>query len=125
MSMKFFILLANISTASSPGIYSYSEKYPGAGYSRRLGNLHTVVYNFDNFSGSIVLQGTLAKDPQDNDWIDISDTVTGGDDSTAIGGDSTIVGTRNVSLNFSGNFAWIRCKYYVEQGTIAKVSFGF
>ena len=117
MATKFHILLENISTENAPGSYSYSEKRPGAGYSRRNSGLHTAIYKFNNFSGSVTLQASLNRDPSETDWVDILET--------DIGGDSTDVGTQNVTRNFSGNFLWIRCKYSVTNGTITQITFGF
>jgi len=125
MATKFHILLENISAAAPSGEYNYSDKKPGAGYSRRNSSLHTAVYKFDNFSGSVVLQASLMRNPEETDWVDITDTSSGGGDSTSVGGDSTVIGTQNVTRNFSGNFAWIRCKYHIDNGTITQITFGF
>lgn len=117
MATKFHILLENISFENAPNEYSYSIKKPGAGYSKRNSGLHTAVYKFNNFSGSAVLQGSLMRDPGEEDWVDII--------NTDIGGDSSDVGTQNITRNFSGNFLWIRCKYSVINGTITQITFGF
>ena len=117
MATKFHILLENISAENAPDTYSYSSKEPGAGYSKRNSALHTAIYKFNEFSGSVVLQGTLMRDPEEQDWVDILDT--------DIGGDSTDIGTQNVTRNFSGNFMWVRCKYSVTNGTITQITFGF
>ena len=117
MATKFHILLENISAENTPGQYSYSDKRPGAGYSQRTSNLHTAVYKFNNFSGSVVLQGSLMRDPAEADWVDII--------NSDVGGDSSDIGTQNIIRNFSGNFLWIRCKYSVTNGTITQITFGF
>ncbi len=117
MATKFHILLENISAENAPNEYSYSNKRPGAGYSRRSSSLHTAIYKFNNFSGSVVLQGSLMRDPEEADWVDIT--------NTDVGGDSTSIGTQNITRNFSGNFLWIRCKYSVTNGVITQITFGF
>ena len=117
MATKFQTLLENISAENDPDEYSYSEKKPGAGYSRRASGLHTSIYKFNNFSGSVVLQGTLTRDPEEKDWVDII--------NSDVGGDSSDIGTQNITRNFSGNFLWVRCKYSVTNGTITQISFGF
>jgi len=116
MSNETIQLLSNITAEANNAAYSYSNKDIGAGYHKKLNNLHTAVYTVDSFEGTIKLQATLALDPSDSDWFDITDS--------SFGGDSTITGgTTTYTVNFSGNFVWIRAAYNLQDGTIVSVQY--
>lgn len=118
MSKESYILVSNITSESAVGAYVYSEKQQGAGYHRQNDSLHTVIYQVDNFIGVIKLQGTLEIYPGENDWADISDTVLGlNDDSSAW--------TTTQSINFTGNFVWLRAAYSLQNGTIAQIRYNY
>jgi hypothetical protein len=89
------------------------EKFKGDGYYGRADGLHTVAYYLNGFLGVIKIQGSLATDPDSNDWFDIDGT-TEGDGSTVL--------TENTFKNFTGNFMWVRViitEY--SAGTVNKV----
>ena len=89
------------------------EKFKGDGYYGRADGLHTVAYYLDGFLGVIKIQGSLATDPDSNDWFDI--------DGTSVGDGSTIL-TENSFKNFTGNFMWIRVVVNeFTAGTVSKV----
>lgn len=117
MSIEIYSLLSNITVASTDATFSYGEKSKGAGYHKGNSGLHTVVYNLDNFAGSIKLQGTLELYPGDADWVDII--------GTDLGGDSTAVGTALKTRNFTGNFLWIRAAYNLHNGTITEIRYNY
>jgi hypothetical protein len=125
MSSEIFILLENTNAESNDSAFLYSDKRPGAGYHKSLDNLHTAVYSVVDFLGGIKLQATLAVDPSDTDWFDINNTQVGGSENTLISGDSSIFGTQTLSVNFSGNFVWVRAAYNVQNGAITKISYTF
>lgn len=96
------------------------EKFKGDGYYGRSDGLHTVQIDLNEFIGRIELQGTLAIDPQDDDWFSIS---LGGDitatvDTTGLVSSSNtvviITYTENETsvntYNFTGNYVWLRAK---------------
>lgn len=118
MSNETQVLLSNITTESVGSAFSYSNKKPGAGYHRYADPLHTAVYAVDSFKGTIKLQGTLATDPADADWFDIDNTTLGA------GADSSFW-TTTKSVNFTGNFVWIRAVYNLVNGTITSVQYNF
>lgn len=93
-----------------------SDKQKGAGYHNITNSLHTLVYSVTDFKGSIKLQGTLALDPADIDWVDIPETV--------IGGDSSVFSALE-PVNFTGNFVWIRAVYTLEDGTITEIRYNY
>jgi|LauGreDrversion4_2_1035121.scaffolds.fasta_scaffold738469_2 hypothetical protein len=122
MSKESHLLLENISAEAVDASFSYGEKQPGAGYYRLNSPLHTAVYTFNAFSGTVKIQGTLALYPSEADWFDI--------DGTTIGDDSTIMGNETVepvsfSRNFTGNFVWIRAAYNLQDGTIASIRYNY
>jgi hypothetical protein len=113
MSTRNYILLENKSTESL--LNQYSEKGKAAGYHSIAGGLHTVIYQVTDFNGTISLQGTLAEQPGDTDWVDIVDSTYDSTDST----------TTPDAVAFYGNFVWIRAKYLLNNGTITKIQYNF
>lgn len=118
MSNEIYKLAENISVESIDSAYSYTDKLPGAGYHRVLNPVHTAVYSVDSFVGIIKLQGTLSIDPVEADWFDIENTELG------LGSDSSLW-TKSKSVNFSGNFVWIRAAYNLQNGTIASILYNY
>ena len=116
MAIENTILLTTTGTESTE--YQYSNKQKGAGYYRRDYPLHTVVFQFDNFKGSVKIQATLALYPSNDDWFDVQ--YDNGDTLEAV--DSTPLIT-TTSRNFTGNFIWIRVAYQLEEGTITEIRY--
>lgn len=116
MSTKSTILLSSISAedTTADSSFLYSDKQKGAGYHKTSNGLHTAAYVLDNFAGTIKLQGTLELYPGDDDWMDI--------DGTEIGGDSSAWNSVE-TINFTGNFVWIRAAYNLQNGTITSVRY--
>lgn len=113
MPAQSIVLVSQISDENNS--FAYSEKQKGDGYYNAGDGLHTVVYLLDHFSGVIKVQATLAINPTESDWFDVSETVLG-DDSTAI--------TESAYYrNFTGNFVWIRAAYQVTNGTIREIRY--
>lgn len=79
-----------------------SDKLKGDGYYSRSDGIHTVQYNLNGFLGSIVVQGTLATAPIEEDWSTIASTM-----HQAVIEDEI---TRNGGFikNFTGNYVWVR-----------------
>jgi len=117
MTTEVKTLLENVSLESTDSTYSYSDKQPGAGYYKNGDGLHTVYYSFNDFIGSVKLQGTLAQYPGENDWVDIDNTQVG------LGEDSTVFANSNQDANFTGKFIWIRAAYNIQNGTINTIRF--
>ena len=116
MSTENRILLSNITSEATDSEFSYSEKHPGAGYHKNFDVLHTAVYSVDAFVGVIKLQATLALNPRDSEWFDIEGTAIGLDDDSS-------AWTNTISINFTGNFVWIRAAYNLQNGTITLVRY--
>ena len=81
----------------------YGDEYKADGYYGFTDGLHTVAFYLSAFIGQVGMQATLAKDPTDSDWANI--TLTG---PTTDYNDSTAGTTRVVAYNFTGNFTYIR-----------------
>jgi len=113
MSIRNYILLENASTKSLE--FQYSDKNKASGYHSIAGGLHTAIYSVEDFDGEIILQGTLVEIPGNTDWVDILSTTADPSDSTSI----------PETINFYGNFVWIRAKYRMSNGTIIKIQYNF
>ena len=97
-------------TLDHTGFVSAKEK--GDGYYSQPDGVHTVAYKVNTtLTGSIKMQGSLATDPTEDDYFDISGTTFTTDQSTTIS-----------SANFTGNFVWVRAKATsVTAGTINEI----
>ncbi len=118
MSTESRVLLSNISTESSDSTFSYGEKSQGAGYHKISNPLHTATYEVQDFVGTIKIQATLSLYPKESDWFDVLGTEIG------LGSDSSAWTTTN-SVNFTGNFVWIRAAYNVQNGTIVEIRYNY
>ena len=116
MAIENTVLLTVTSTESA--VYLYSDKQKGAGYHRLENPLHTAVFQFNNFKGSVKIQATLVLYPSDDDWFDVE--YDSGNSLEAV--DSTPLLT-TTSRNFTGNFIWIRAAYRLEEGTITEIRY--
>ena len=84
------------------------EKVKGAGFYGLGDGLHTVQIHVTSFTGSVVIQATLASDPQEEDWFAVYEY------------GATNVSQSNVN-NFTGNFVWIRAVVTYTAGTINRI----
>lgn len=106
-------------TGTTALIYT-SERTKGDGYSGGSDGVHTVFWNVAGFVGTIEIQGTLASEPSDNDWVSVKLTEPGSRFTLDTTGLITATGvettrytsetTTSKSYNFTGNFVWIRGK---------------
>lgn len=112
MSTEINILLP----LTGPTFLSYSEKQKGAGYNKNNNGIHTVVYQLNEFVGTVKIQATLALDPSDNDWVDVhgSDIIV---DDVPL--------TSNETVTFEGRFVWIRAAYIVNSGSITEIRYSY
>jgi len=104
-------------TATTALIY-HSERIKGDGYFGNSDGLHTVFWRVAGFVGTIEVQGTLASEPTELDWVTVKLTQPGNKfyiDTTglvtAAGVDITRYTqetTTSKSYNFTGNFVWVR-----------------
>ena len=96
-----------------------TDKAKGDGYYSQPDGVHTVAYHpgatiNDDSTIGLIMQGSLATTPTEDDWFDISDTSI---EQTNLDG-STLA----FHANFTGNFVWIRAKATsVTDGTISSI----
>ena len=121
MSNQTRVLLSTTADNSKYPEEQYSAKSPAAGYYKNNNGLHTAVFEFDNFKGSIKIQATLELYPGDLDWFDVvydsADVVLTAIDSTPV--------TNNAVCTFTGKFVYIRVAYQLEEGTITEIRYSY
>ena len=102
MAARSELILSNQTHPGEDAVESlFGEKFKGDGYYGRSDGIHTVQYIHAGFEGIIAMQGTLAVDPQEEDWFTINETVS------EIELDSTTTSKSSIK-NFVGNFVWVR-----------------
>jgi hypothetical protein len=105
-----------LSDGSTDTVITYTgfvtDKYKGDGYYSKSDGVHTATYHVHtSLYGKIIMQGSLATTPTENDWFNIDSTAFTADQSTA-----------TVANTFTGNFVWIRARVYdVTAGDITKI----
>lgn len=108
-TFNFVISSTNNASFTHPGdstsVTNNSDKLKGDGYYGRSDGLHSVQYNLDGFSGTILIQGTLATDPAETDWFTVDTNTLSTETTSAI---------RNVT----GNYVWIRIVVTYTDGTV-------
>ena len=98
---------------STPG---KSEAIKADGYYGNSDGLHTVAYIVSSdYVGTIKMQGSLATNPEDQDWFDIS--------GTSVGNGVDVVPTQYI--NFTGNFVWVRSIVTADTGSLTKILLNF
>ena len=118
MAKKTVTLIPSTTFGSAVGNYDgsslsfTSDKHKGDGYYGYADGVHTVAVFPTNLEATIQMQATLATDPAETDWFDVSNAI--------LGNDSTAQSTAT-TFTFTGNFVWIRAKVTnFEAGTITK-----
>ena len=112
-------LLGPVTSIVSDSAYTYGSKKKGAGYHKNNDGVHTVAYYVNAFQGTIKVQGTLAEEPGENDWVDV---IEWGGDSTYYGqGIDDYIGTQT----FTGKFIWLRAGHNVQDGQIVQVLYNY
>tara|TARA_B100000035_G_scaffold286936_1_gene271589 strand:- start:422 stop:817 length:396 start_codon:yes stop_codon:yes gene_type:complete len=109
------ITLLSTSTYSNSATLQ-SDKAQGDAYFGASDGLHTIAIQLNDFIGTIKIQGSLATDPQETDWFDISlSSGATGVDTTGKIADAlvtslpyTLAETSMKSYNATGNFVWLR-----------------
>jgi len=96
-----------------------TDKAKGDGYYSQTDGVHTVAYHpsstlNDDSTIGLIMQGSLATTPTEDDWFDISGTSI---DQTNLDG-STLA----FHANFTGNFVWVRAKVSgMTAGAVSKI----
>jgi hypothetical protein len=121
MSRKTTVILRNITDDSQPSTFQFSEKHIGSGYYKNGNGIHTMTFEFDQFKGSIKVQGTLDLNPGNNDWVDVIYDFA---DVNLAALDSTPLNT-NAVCTFTGKFVFIRVAYQLIEGTITEIRYNY
>lgn len=116
MSTESLILFDNTISDSSASVdFIYTDKSKGAGYHKRQDNLHTAMFVLNDYSGEIKMQGTLVLYPGEGDWVDIDNTTFTFTEATP----------QTFSVNFRGNFVWIRAAFTVLSGSVSQIRYNY
>ena len=93
------------------------DKYKGDGYYGRSDGLHTVQYNLTGLNGSVIIQATLAIDPEDEDWFTVYSK------TYALSGSQADTESEKLSnlVNFTGNYVWVRARIEYTDGTVNSI----
>lgn len=102
------ILTANTHPGDSTLETVLGTKFKGDGYYGRSDGLHTVQYTFTEFTGTIIIEGTLVIDPAESDWFSVH--------SYAAEQESV-----SKTANVTGNYVWIRAKVVYTDGTVNSI----
>lgn len=90
----------------------------GDGYYGVSDGMHTVTYAATpTFVGSIYMQASLASQPVESDWFNITDTIVR----------YTVQDNRSTTtvdyFNFIGNFVWVRGVVSIDSGSVNEIQY--
>lgn len=119
-----------LSTATQ---YATSMPTEGAGYYGTTNGLHSLVISTTpSFLGTATLQATLATTPVEGDWFNIVDgkfeyttTSSGYVPSLLLDMNPQQPDIRTDSLNFTGQFTWLRAKVEIDQGAVTSINYNY
>ena len=111
MSLENTLLAENIVMSSPATLYTDFKKAGGYHLNE---SFHTYVYQVENFTGTINLQGTLELYPGEIDWVNVEGTEFQGSGIT-----------ESSHGNFSANFVWLRAAYQLDAGNISQIRYSF
>ena len=101
------------------GVISFiSDRVKGDGYFGGSDGFHTVTYNTNQyFIGTATMQATLASEPVETDWFDVTNT-------SQVYHEFDVRTQSNINFfNFVGNFVWVRSSIQIEAGTVMAVQY--
>ena len=108
-----------------------SVKEQGAGYYGTTNGLHTLtVTTSPSFVGTATVQATLAVDPTETDWFDITDAefvyTTSSPGYVAPSRTGAIeMPPRSDYITFNGQFTWLRTTVEIDSGAIQAISYNY
>jgi hypothetical protein len=99
------------------GSYFISTAFDGSSSTSKSKSIHTIALYFDNFSGTVSIQGDLSEQPssQHSDWFDINPKLFSNPNITV--NNETGVQAYVIEANVN----WIRVRYTNTSGSIKKV----
>ena len=101
----------NVLSSTGNVMNQYSQQIEADSYYGFTDGLHTIQCTYNNFSGSLHIQGTLSLDPVDNEWFDIVPDIVYGNsfEVTDSGTYNTLDSiTESQAYTFTGNFTYVR-----------------
>ena len=112
MSQSTILILLPETAYNNPGDGSAydvtGEKQPAAAYYLGNRDLQTVQYSLSNCTGNIVVEASLASQPEESDWFNVFTLEA---NSNASDGTPTKLASDAVSfVNIEGNFVYLRAK---------------
>jgi len=112
MSQSTILILLPETAYDNPGDGSAydvtGEKQPAAAYYLGNRDLQTVQYSLSNCTGNIVIEASLAADPEASDWFNVFTLEA---NSSALDNTPTKLASDAVSfVNIEGNFVYLRAK---------------
>lgn len=121
-----------IGTTGTQEFVSFKDQ--GAGYYGTTNGLHVLtVTTTPTFAGTATVQATLATDPTEDDWFNVTGAeivkTTSDPDYVApsnTGANPNIAhNLRTDYVSFTGQFTWIRSRVLIDSGAIIKISYNY
>ena len=104
-------------TATGVQVY-YSNRAQGDGYYGASDGVHTVMYTTTSeFDGSVSMQATLASNPTESDWFDVTNTSVSYNSMDMRDFPSVDY------FNFTGNFVWVRGVVSINNGAVESIQY--
>jgi hypothetical protein len=85
----------------------------GDGFYGRSDGIHTVQYSITDFTGTVIIQATLAAEPLEEDWFRVYEQ--------SYPGLSAEPTTTSKIANFTGNYVWVRAKIVYTGGVVNSI----
>lgn len=107
------VAIPSTAVASNGGKIFKSDKEKGDGYYSGSDGFHTVSYTVTpNFSGTLTTQATLATDPIESDWFNVT--------GSTVTYTYPVVPTSTTTnyINFTGNFVWVRAYVHYDPNSL-------
>ena len=111
-------LVASVTYGTPSGNYDGSSQdwlsnaVPAANYYGGQGSLQTIIYQLQDFVGTIRIEATLNDSQESAPWFEV-----------ATYGDGSTVETGTIPVNITGNFTWLRAEITnFSGGTIQSIT---
>lgn len=89
------------------------DRSKGDGFYGRSDGIHTVQYSIEDFTGTVIIEATLATEPVDTDWFRVYEQTY-----PELNNDPT---TTSKIANFTGNYVWVRAKIVYSGGVVHSI----
>lgn len=107
------VAIPSTAVASDGGKIFKSDKLKGDGYYGGSDGFHTVSYTVTpNFSGTLTTQATLATNPVEGDWFNVTGS------TVSYSYPQRPANTTTNYVNFTGNFVWVRARVHYDPDSI-------